>query len=56
VFNPELQAAKFDPRSEYIRAWAPEHSGAEATDAIVDLGETRKRALAAYAQMRSTSA
>ncbi|WP_292824763.1 deoxyribodipyrimidine photo-lyase [Microbacterium sp.] len=56
VFNPELQAAKFDPRSEYIRDWVPEHSGGEATDAIVDLGETRKRALAAYAQMRSTSA
>ncbi len=55
VFNPELQAKKFDPRALYIRQWAPEYSSGEATeDAIVELGETRKRALAAYEEMRRT--
>jgi deoxyribodipyrimidine photo-lyase len=55
VFNPELQAKKFDPRGEYIRRWAPEYAGDTAELApqpIVDLGETRKAALAAYEQMR----
>ena len=31
VFNPELQAKKFDPHSEYIRRWAPEY-GADSED------------------------
>jgi deoxyribodipyrimidine photo-lyase len=58
VFNPELQAKKFDPQAEYIRRWAPEY-GADSEDLapqpIVDLGETRKAALAAYEQMRRAS-
>lgn len=44
VFNPELQAKKFDPQSIYISQWASEAP----TQPIVDLGETRKAALAAY--------
>lgn len=53
VFNPELQAKKFDPQGEYIRQWAPEYpSGQAEPDAIVDLGASRKAALAAYEQMR----
>ena len=48
IFNPELQAKKFDPHGEYIRQNVPEW----ATDAypapIVDLAETRRAALAAY--------
>lgn len=44
VFNPELQAKKFDPQGLYISRWA---SDAPA-EPIVDLGETRKAALAAY--------
>jgi deoxyribodipyrimidine photo-lyase len=58
VFNPELQAKKFDPRAEYIRRWAPEYGGDSAELApqpIVDLAETRKRALGAYEEMRRTS-
>ena len=44
VFNPELQAKKFDPQGQYVSRWA-----ADAPDQpIVDLGETRKAALAAY--------
>ena len=58
MFNPELQAKKFDPQAEYIRQWAPEY-GADSADLapqpIVDLGETRKAALAAYEQMRRAS-
>ncbi len=45
VFNPELQAQKFDADGRYVRQWAPD-SAARAP--IVDLGETRKAALAAY--------
>ena len=55
VFNPELQAKKFDPQAEYIRQWAPEYAADSADLApqpIVDLAETRKAALAAYEQMR----
>lgn len=44
IFNPELQAKKFDPNRLYIAQWA---SDAPA-EPIVDLGETRKAALAAY--------
>jgi deoxyribodipyrimidine photo-lyase len=51
VFNPELQADKFDKTGQYVREWAPEH--ADDTDdkpaePIVDLKETRKRALDAF--------
>ena len=52
VFNPELQAKKFDPNGEYIRQNVPEW-GTDAYPApIVDLGETRQAALAAYEQIK----
>jgi deoxyribodipyrimidine photo-lyase len=55
VFNPELQAAKFDPHGEYVRANVPEW-GTDAYPApIVDLGETRRAALAAYAITRASA-
>ena len=44
VFNPELQAKKFDPQGRYIAQWAAEAP----SEPIVDLGATRKAALAAY--------
>ncbi|MFF7292577.1 cryptochrome/photolyase family protein [Microbacterium sp. NPDC008134] len=44
IFNPELQAKKFDPHRLYITQWASDAP----TDPIVDLGETRKAALDAY--------
>ena len=44
IFNPELQAQKFDPQGEYIDRWRDGEQG----EAIVDLGETRRAALAAY--------
>lgn len=51
VFNPELQAKKFDPRGLYISQWA---AGAP-SEPIVDLGTTRKAALAAYDELKRTS-
>ncbi|MFJ4225161.1 cryptochrome/photolyase family protein [Microbacterium sp. NPDC089695] len=51
VFNPELQAKKFDPQGLYVSEWA-----ADAPDEpLVDLGETRKAALAAYDAVKRSS-
>ena len=53
VFNPELQAAKFDPDAEYIRRWVPEYGTPAYPDPIVDLGETRRQALEAYEAVKA---
>ena len=45
IFNPELQAKKFDADRRYVREWAPD---AEAHEPLVDLKTTRSAALAAY--------
>ncbi|GAA5087907.1 deoxyribodipyrimidine photo-lyase [Microbacterium yannicii] len=55
IFNPQLQAKKFDPDGHYVREWAPEHLGEHPPDPLVDLGETRKAALAAYERVKSAS-
>ncbi|TFD25606.1 deoxyribodipyrimidine photo-lyase [Cryobacterium sp. TMS1-13-1] len=56
IFNPNLQAAKFDPHQQYIRANVPEY-GTDAYPApLVDLGETRRAALAAYDKVKAQSA
>lgn len=52
VFNPDTQRKKFDPRDEYVRRWAPEHLDADPPEPMVDLGETRRRALDAYDHVR----
>ncbi len=44
VFNPTLQAQRFDARGEYIHRWRPE----PALQPIVEHGAARARALAAY--------
>jgi deoxyribodipyrimidine photo-lyase len=52
VFNPELQASKFDPKGVYVQRWVPEIANGEPlTQPIVDLKESRNRALAAYQVM-----
>ncbi|WP_407360538.1 cryptochrome/photolyase family protein [Microbacterium sp. LBN7] len=51
VFNPELQARKFDPQGLYVAQWASDAP----TEPIVDLGETRKAALAAYDEVKRGS-
>ena len=77
IFNPVLQAKRFDPQRRYIRQWLPEiarlpdrwiHQPWAAPDAVlrqagielgvtyprpvVDLGDSRKRALQVYSQLR----
>ena len=48
VFNPELQAKKFDPDGEYLRRWIPELGTDAYPEPMVDLAQTRRDALAAY--------
>lgn len=56
VFNPELQAAKFDPDAEYIRRWVPEYGTPDYVDPIVDLASSRREALEAYEVLKAASA
>lgn len=51
VFNPLLQAAKFDPDGVYISRWVPEYGTPAYPEPIVDLAETRRAALDAHAQL-----
>ncbi|HYA15984.1 MAG TPA: deoxyribodipyrimidine photo-lyase [Bryobacteraceae bacterium] len=47
IFNPTLQAAKFDPHGAYIRRWAPEQ-----IKPIVDHHAARARALEAFSECK----
>jgi deoxyribodipyrimidine photo-lyase len=49
VFNPELQAAKFDPTGDYVQRWVPAD---ELLAPIVDLAVSRREALEAFAAIR----
>lgn len=48
VFNPAEQARRFDPEGAYVRRWLPELGTKGYPAPIVDHGEARARALAAY--------
>ncbi|MDQ6752622.1 MAG: DNA photolyase family protein [Actinomycetota bacterium] len=50
VFNPVLQAKKFDPNGNYRARYAP----ALSQEPLVDLKESRNAALAAYEHMRQS--
>ena len=53
IFNPSLQADKFDIQGEYRRRWVPElMAGEEYPPPIVDHEEARDRALEALASIR----
>ncbi len=52
VFNPELQAQKFDPDGAYVGRWAPDAGAFGSPEPIVDLKETRAAALAAYERVK----
>lgn len=52
VFNPELQAKKFDADGEYVARWAADAP----TEPIVDLKATRAAALAAYDEVKRAPA
>ena len=55
VFNPVLQADKFDPQRRYIRRWVPEFDTADYPEPIVDLAQSRRDALSAYEHVRSAA-
>ena len=50
VFNPTLQAGKFDPQQQYIRAWVPEIGTPDYPPPMVEHTFARQRALAVYKQ------
>jgi deoxyribodipyrimidine photo-lyase len=72
VFNPETQSRKFDPRGRFLRHWLPELAGLDDKaihapsdseraargypERIVDLKESRLRAIEAYAGISRTGA
>ncbi|MES2454981.1 MAG: deoxyribodipyrimidine photo-lyase [Bacteroidota bacterium] len=48
VFNPELQAKKFDPKNEYIDHWLPEYKQQKHVQPIVDHAFARERVLKVF--------
>jgi deoxyribodipyrimidine photo-lyase len=50
VFNPDRQLERFDKHREYVRRWVP--ADEDRPEPMVDLKETRQRALDAYDRMR----
>lgn len=54
VFNPESQAEKFDPQSEYIQRWIGGDKKYPSSP-IVDLKESRVAAIAAWQTLRKPS-
>ena len=54
VFNPMLQAEKFDPQQEYIKRWVPEFGTPDyPSEPIVDLKASRDRALQAFDELKA---
>jgi deoxyribodipyrimidine photo-lyase len=50
IFNPTLQAARFDPDGAYVRRWAPDSAS---LPPVVGHDEARRRALAAVGKLKS---
>jgi deoxyribodipyrimidine photo-lyase len=48
IFNPFIQAKKFDPEMKYIRKWIPELTSGDYPSPIVDHKMARERALKTY--------
>ena len=48
VFNPELQAKKFDPQNKYINKWLPEYKQQKHVEPIVDHAFARERILKVF--------
>ncbi|MGH8073943.1 MAG: cryptochrome/photolyase family protein, partial [Lysobacter sp.] len=55
VFNPVLQARKFDPQGEYIARWVRDREGMDdyPDRPMVDLADSRRDALAAFAKLKA---
>ena len=52
VFNPDRQAATFDPDGSYVRRWIPELGSADYPEPMVDHGAERAEALRRYGRIR----
>jgi deoxyribodipyrimidine photo-lyase len=48
IFNPEIQAKKFDPQLKYIKKWIPEFESADYPQPIVEHKFARERAVRVY--------
>lgn len=48
VFNPDLQAKKFDPNLEYISKWVPEYNTLSYTPRMVDHAMAKERCIKVY--------
>jgi deoxyribodipyrimidine photo-lyase len=53
VFNPLVQAKRFDPGSQYIKQWVPEFGTSGYPGPIVDLDRSRVEALTEWRAMRA---
>lgn len=56
IFNPDTQAEKFDPSGDYRRRWLPGGAVASSMAPIVDLKQSRQRALDAHLALRQLPA
>jgi deoxyribodipyrimidine photo-lyase len=52
IFNPAIQAAKFDPKGEYIKNWVPELDTPDYPRQIVNHARARDRALETLAEIK----
>jgi deoxyribodipyrimidine photo-lyase len=48
VFNPELQAQKFDASNEYIKRWVPEYNSGSYVQPIVDYKTSKQQTIEKY--------
>lgn len=53
IFNPTIQAKKFDPQEIYIRKWIPEYGKPDYHSPLVNHKEARDRCLRVYKQALS---
>lgn len=53
IFNPEVQAKKFDPDGIYLSRWVPELNSPDYPQPLVDLKESRTAALEEYDRIKS---
>jgi len=52
IFNPELQAKKFDPQMDYVKTWVPEWQSRSYPEPQIEHSMARQRALQAYAAVK----